>query len=266
MILKIGKIDVDIDLSEPSFADPWQAVRLEPLVSWNIAVPYAVLIDSEARISADQSEIAQQEGRLLAALEAMRLDLTINLRSLETLEEQFGTNFTDLQEQVASLMTLSNSSGFADFYVTASETFGGTRNLRDALESHAQLSRAAASVPELLAARNYLEQVTFGRDSGAVTLERDTLLAQFDANSLLQSQSARDGLRVNIDLFRSRYALEYLAHHTSYHQRGLELRNRLERLRPQVEAIDPFAANSVEIEPSARSPAHLLTTLSGKKR
>lgn len=236
----LADIDMDIDLSAPSFVDSWQTVRLEPSASWDMVLPYAVLIDSEAQTSTDQSDAAQQESRILALLDAMKLSLTDNLQSLQTLEEQFNTSFDDLRDQLTSLTSLCGASGIVDFYSIASETFAGTKRLRDALESHAQLDRAAASVPELLAARDYLGQVTFGRDGGALALDRDALNARFDANSLLQSQSAREGLRSNINQFKDSYSLDYLAHHTSYHQRGLELRNRLERLRPQVDAIGLF--------------------------
>ena len=39
---------------------------------------------------------------------------------------------------------------------------------------------------------------------------------------------------------RSRYANAYVSHHVRYHQEALELSHRLERLRPQVEALVRF--------------------------
>ena len=71
-------------------------------------------------------------------------------------------------------------------------------------------------------------------------LERDSVVARIDLDGLTANPALWSGIQEGVDQLRSRYGRAYTAHHAAYHTEALELVNRLEEVRAQVDALARF--------------------------
>jgi hypothetical protein len=71
-------------------------------------------------------------------------------------------------------------------------------------------------------------------------LERDSLAARIEMESLVASPSLWSSIEESFQRLRRRYFYAYLAYHTSYQQEALEMGHRMEALDPQVKALARF--------------------------
>ena len=94
-------------------------------------------------------------------------------------------------------------------------------------------------------------------------MERDAVAARLDYDSLSSDPSLWSSVESGFVRFRERYALAYSSHHDRYQQEAMELAHRLERLRPQVEAVARFNAVPELGEPVGVDVPQLFRGVSG---
>jgi len=89
----------------------------------------------------------------------------------------------------------------------------------------------------LLAMRVYLDGVTAAPPGGSLAVDLAFTREQLSFVTLLQQPHQLDNLRATFELFRARYAVSYVKHHTSHWRDAARLHDQLEEARPAVLAL-----------------------------
>jgi hypothetical protein len=233
--------DLLLDISfTPSMAEHLGDLRSRPSLDWNAALPYASLLVDGLRLSTDAAEIAEQQGRLLDALDdiARRIQRSREaIRSLATgLQEDAGATLAAIDQ----LQILCSATGYRGFHAVALRSFIGPSSLSHALDLNARLERLATLAPAITRARRYLDEMVFGREHQDLSVRRASLVARIGLGSLIGNPSLWSSVEDSLRQLRLDYAAIYLSHHERYHNEAAELVAKLDRFRPQVDALARF--------------------------
>ena len=230
----------ELSFSE-SLVDYLGMLRLQPSVTWDTVLPYAALLAEGLESAKDAKSVADQERRLVETLKGMGSEIADARETLNTLEASLGRIPDGALEALERLRVLCAVSDFREFYSVAQERLQGASGLREALEVYRRVVGLSTLAPAIAQAKQYLDSMTFGRSHQELLLQRDSVAARFEANSLLDNPSLWSSIEEGFQRLRAQYANAYLSHHLRYHQEALELRHRLEALTPQVEALAMFS-------------------------
>ncbi|MCI0440605.1 MAG: hypothetical protein L0177_15940 [Chloroflexi bacterium] len=214
-------------------------LRLQPSIDWDTALPYAALLADGLQPNSD-APVAEQEGRLLAALSELASEIAGVLDSLAAMRSGAGGESVSELQTLYRLQSLCAAASYQEFYTAAQEGFQGPGALESALDGYRRLRQLAALVPAISQTRQYLDSMTFGRGHDGLLFERDALAAMLDWRALARNPALWSSIAVTFERLRARYASAYADHHEAYRQEALELRHRLERLQPQIEALAKF--------------------------
>ena len=224
-----------------SLLDQLGVIRLRPSPTWDTALPYATLLVEGLKTSLEPEEIADQERRLLDVLGNMTPEIANIAVSLRPLEVALDGGLQGSSETLESLRALSAVSDYREFYFTAQERFRGPVGLREALESYALLRQLTTFVPDIVETKRYLDLMAFGREHQELSFGRKSILAMMEPDNLAANPSLWKSIEEEVRGLRVRYTNAYVSHHVRYHQEAIELSHRLEKLRPQVEALVRFS-------------------------
>ena len=225
-----------------SLADVLVEVRLEASSTWSTALPYASLISEDIATEDDSMDESRLGMLLFPALSELGPAVDEIENTMKALRGRDSGGAQSGVDTLNSLRSVSLSVDVREFNSTVRENFGEPAALADALDWLRRADRLSAVVSDIVSAREYLQNVAPGPDDQALGLERDAVAARLDYDSLSASPSLWGSVESSFFRFRERYALAYSSHHDRYQQEALELVHRLERLRPQVEAIARFNA------------------------
>ena len=216
-----------------SLNDQFQTLRARPPIVWNVVLPYATLIAEELEPTNGPDGIAEQEHILLGALDDLGRRAEHSREGIANLGDVAG----DAADTLDRLQVLCAVTGFRGFHEIARGTFGGPAGLRAALDLYRRLDELSDLVPAITQARLYLDQMTFRPADQELSLERQTLVVRLAMGSLIASPSTWHSVEDGFQKLQRRYFAAYIKHHAQYHREAVELRYRLESLRPQVEAL-----------------------------
>ena len=220
-----------------SLADRLGTLRLQPSLTWDTILPYATLIVEGLTSSGDPIVVTEQERRLLDALGGMAPEIARAKDALDTLDKSLDRGASGALDPLESLCAVSS---YREFYSVAQETFHGPSGLGEALDLYRRVGRLAVIAPAIAQTNLYLGQMTFGGAHRELMLERDSVAARIEPDSLIANPSLWSSIEDSFRRLRSRYLHVYVSQHAAYHQEALELGHRLERLSPQVEALARF--------------------------
>ena len=231
-------------VQEVSFSDSidgdFRALRVRPPLVWNTVLPYASLLAEGFEASQEESSITEQEHKLLDALDDLASRIERSRQEVSTLavglEADAGTSVATLD----SLSVLCTATGYRGFHALAQSAFGSRSGFSQALDLHSRLEQLVALAPAITRTRLYLDEMTFRAADRDLALERDTVVGRPGLDSLIANPSLWSSVYDAFHQLRRRYAAVYRARHARYHEEGVELRYRLERLRPPAEAIARF--------------------------
>ena len=212
-------------------------LRARPSVTGDTVLPYLELIEGAV---GEGLESAGEGTRLRTSLDRLGSAIGNILSALDLLDEGSPRPSVAAREGLARLDELSSAGSVEGFYAVAQARFGGPARLRRALDDYGRLTRLATVAPEIVGSRRYMEAMEFGAGHRELELERDSLVVRLDANSLSVKPGLWNSIQDRTDRLRERFAREYRAHHDRYHHEALTLANRLDDLRPQVEALARF--------------------------
>ena len=231
-------------LPEVSFtgplADQLGTLRTVPSLVWNAVLPYSSLLAEGLQPTQDPIEIAEQEGRLLGALEEMGRRIEGPREQMKVLSPGFQESDEAVLTPLDQLQILCASTGYRGFHTVAVGGFGGPSGLRRALDLYNRLERLSALAPAITQARLYLDEMTFGGDHQDLALMRDSVAGRLGLDSLLGNPGLWSSVEESFLELRREYSVAYLAHHARYHQEAVELVSRMERVAPQVDALARF--------------------------
>ena len=238
-----GRISSDLVpeiLFDPAIADHLGMLRAQPSLVWNSVLPYASLLVEGLELTQDASDIAEQEARLVGALEQMGQRIEGSRVAVQALGTGIGERAETTLSALDRLEVLCATTGYRNFYTVAADSFGGPSGMREALDIYDRLERLVTLAPAITQTRLYLDEMTFGRDHQDMAVRRDALLGRVGLDSLIGNPSLWNSVEEGSQQLRREYAATYLSHHLSYHQEALESISELDRLRPQVEALGRF--------------------------
>ena len=221
-----------------SLAEQLGALRLAPSVTWNAVLPYSSLIVEGAGPAEDAESVAGEERRLVGLLRRMGSEVASAREALDAMEACAG----HIAEEGAlqALEAICTASDYREFYRAAQQRFQGPSGLGEALETYRRLLRLATLAPRIAETKRYVDSMTFGRSHEEMRLERDSVAARFELDSLLANPSIWGSIEGRFQLLRARYANAYVRHHVRYYQEVPELRDKLGGLEPLVEALARF--------------------------
>jgi len=203
-------------------------------------LPYASLISEDIATEDDSMDESHLMDVLLPALSELGLAVDEIESTMNVLRGRDSEGAQSVDTNLKGLRGVSSAVDVLEFNSTVRENFGEPAALSDALDWLRRADRLSSVVSDIVSAREYLQDVAPGRDDQKFGLERDAVAARLDSASLSASPSLWGSVETSFFRFRERYALAYSSHHDRYQQEALELAHRLERLRPQVEAIARF--------------------------
>ena len=223
-----------------SIADQLDVLRAQPSLVWNAVLPYASLLADELRLTRSVDETAEQEQLLVGSLREMG-------QRIEGSREAVKSLAIDLQEDPGAALTaldrlqvLSVASGYRGFHSVAVDSFGGPSGLGRALDLYNRVEELATLAPAITQARRYLDEMTFGRDHQELAVKCDSVVGRTGLDSLIANPSLWNSVQESFELLRREYASVYRSYHARYHEDSVELVVQLERLTPQVEALNQF--------------------------
>ena len=229
----------EVSFSE-SVAEHLGTLRLHPSVTWDSVLPYATLLVDGLESSREPTVVEAEERRLLEELRGIGSEIAGTAEALNALEASLGGTPKEEEAVRDRLQPLSGVSDYREFYRFAQDHFQGPSGLDEALSLHRRLVQLATLAPAASQAKVYLDSMTFRRAHSELEAERDSVSARFEMESLIANPSLWASIEDGVKRLRARYVDVYRTHHSSYHQQALELGRRLERLRPQVEAVARF--------------------------
>ena len=225
-----------------SLADDLVEVRLDASSTWSTALPYASLISEDIAPDDDSLNEARLSELLLPALSGLASVVTEFENTMKALRDPKAHDSYYINTTLESLRSVSTAADVLEFNSVVREEFGEPATLAEALDWLRRAGRLSEVVSDIVAAREYLQDAAPGRDDPELGLERDAVTARLGFDSMSASPSLWSSVESSFVRFRDRYALAYSSHHARYQQEALELARRLERLRPQVEAVARFNA------------------------
>ena len=223
-----------------SMADQLGVIRARPSLDWNAVLPYAGLLVEGLEPAIGEAEIAEQERRLLGALDEMSARIEGFREAVKALAAGLQMDASTVVVALNRLQVLCSATGYRGFHTVAVDSFGGPSGLSQALDLHVRLEQLSALVPSITQARLYLDEMTFGRDNQDLSVKRDSLIGRMGLDSLMGNPSLWGSVEEGVQQLRREYAVTYVSHHARYHQQAIESISRLERLKPQVEALARF--------------------------
>ena len=114
----------EVSFSE-SLADHLGMLRIRPSVAWDTILPYATLLVQGLEAGGDAAVVADQEHRLLKALERMAPEINIVKEALTRLEATLGRSPKGALDALDRLHGLCSLSTYREFYSMAQENFHG---------------------------------------------------------------------------------------------------------------------------------------------
>lgn len=223
-----------------SLAGQLGVLRAKPSLAWNAILPYANLLVEGLGPAGDETQAAEQERRLLEALENLARRVEQARTQLVELSAGLDEEAEDVLALLQRLQVLSAVGGYRGFHDVAVDGFGGVSGLGQALDLYGRVERLQTLAPAIAGAKRYLGEMTFGAEHQELALRRDSAAARIGLDSLIANPDLWTSVEEGYRRLRQEYANTYLAHHSRYHEEAAELVNRLERLRSQVEALDRF--------------------------
>ena len=227
-------------LFSPSVAADLTVVNAHPALSWNTVLPYAARVAEGLKPSQDSSEIAEQERRLLDALDEASRRLEGSREAIGALAHAVQGDAGSVLDTLGMLQVLCSATGYRGFYTVAVESFGGLSGLSQALDLYSRLEQLAAVAPDITRARMYLDEMSLGREHQDLAMKRDAVAARIGLDSLIADPSLWGSLADGFKQLRREYAIAYQSHHARYHQEAVEAIARLDGLKKQVEALARF--------------------------
>jgi hypothetical protein len=88
--------------------------------------------------------------------------------------------------------------------------------------------------------KDYMERMSFARGHQELLIERDSVAARIEPDSLAASPALWSSIEDSFSHLQARYANAYAAHHAAYHQQAVDLVSHLEEARPHIDAIARF--------------------------
>lgn len=209
--------------------------RQELVGLWPRVLPFALQVRADLATTAP---LAQQEALLMAGLEGLEATLTPMGAKLERLWTAFGL---PLPQAVAGLLhrlaSVAQSRNAMDFYRRAREACGTLEAFSDDMASYRRLRELAASAPEVVATKAYLEAVSLPQASAELALDRDALLSQMRPEDLAAQPHRWSAIQSHFHWFRSQYRAAYQDWHRNYQGQVAALAAELARLEPEIEAL-----------------------------
>ena len=228
----------EVSFSE-ELADSLTQVRLRPSQTWNAALPYAALLVQGLQMG-DEVDVPPQERRLLEALAGLARRLEASRKGISALASRLDESADRALATMDRLQALCVSRDYRTFHSNARSGFEGPSGLRRALDVYARLEQLSDLAPAITRARDYLDEMTFGREHRDLQLQREALVGRIALDSLTVNPALWSSIREGYQALRRRYTAAYVSHHHRYRQEAIELGHRLERWRPQVEALARF--------------------------
>ena len=217
----------------------FDTLRLLQPMSWRAVLPYAeALLPGLGGPADGRGEPAQQQDFLgtLGALRDEQRGIRGGLQRLSfTLSQPIPSEILERLDLIAAVSEAENPGAFYSACAQAGATPSFVREARDTLPRLRALVRV---VDEVVAARQYLEDISLGGALPDLAADLASCLAQFDLGSLTGDTPQWPFLRAGVNQFRQRYATIYRDHHTRYHREVLDRRRELARVLPRLEALE----------------------------
>ena len=230
-------------IAEVSFTESltaeFGALRARVHPSWNTVLPYATHLLSNLTPSGDRAAIGDQEGRLLAALREMAPRMARVQDTLTELAHSLGSSPIETQE-LDKLRRLCTASDYLELYELAQDEFEGPGQLGASLRLFRLLEGLAALATPIAETKLYLDRMTFGPDHQELSMEHNQVSGRIELRGLASNPALWGSIEDGFQRLRNRYVEAYARHHSAYHDDALTTRRKLERLRPQIEALTRF--------------------------
>ena len=221
-------------------AQGFQTLYLKARPNWNSVLPYANLMVAGLQPTNIPAHVEAQERQLLDALSSLAGRASETKGRLESLATSLNRSPGPHLEVLAQLERACSVPSYLDFYLPAQDTFVSPSALGQAFHALESLEQLADFAPEIARVRDYLREITFGPGHEALAVDRAGLLGQIEPENLISNPSLWLSLRTQFGRFRSEYLKAYRNHHAYYHQATASLSNRLQRMQPQVNALQWF--------------------------
>lgn len=202
--------------------------------SWEVALDYARCLCPDLKPATGPEEAKAQQSKLLEALSAIRLRLQILGPSLAGLGQPVEPKLHTALERLTSL---TESTGWADFLERSEAIYPFSQALAEDWALLEKAEQLVPAVPEVVAARKYLEAVRLRPGDRELQLDRDSLLEQMTPPFLISSPHLWPSLKALFEWFQSRYRPLYLAQHRAYRQEIEHLSQTLAGIRQQLPAL-----------------------------
>ena len=190
--------------------------------TWNDTLGYAREIADDLRATTDQAEIEAQTARMRSALAVLNSDVNTQRGSLEALggtlagelPSEARQDFDRLEQLTAEL-----PASHADFYERAEEAFEARPEaLREAMQTFTRLRTLGGLAAEIGVAKRYLDDVALRPTDRELDLDRSTLSAQLNLETLVERPETWDRLREDLKRFKARYQNAYQKHHRDHYE------------------------------------------------
>ena len=223
-----------------SLAESFASIRLRPSPTLKTALPYAALLLDVFAVDEGIASTSDQESLLSDVVGRMAPQISRARDGLRSIEGSLGAVPSGATESLEGLQELCAVSDNRELYFVAQERFRGPAGLTHTLGLYRRVQELSGLLPAIESAKAYLDRMTFGREHQELSLERDSVAARIEPVSLLADPVLWSSVEESFFRLRARYTSAYAPHHARYHGEGAQLANRLEALRPQVEALTRF--------------------------
>ena len=222
------------------YAEKIIAIRLAgEEVSWNDALQYtALLCQGLTELEDEPSELSQQEGELVDALQELAEDSSRAQGVLETLSGAVPSpNGDRVGFALRRLSEVCQGDDFRRTYHLAASAYANPLDLLDDLELLRGMLYLAEQVEEILGMKAYLDGAVVQSGYKELSFDRPTLLEEMSLPVFLASVQGWPAVREHFRAYQVRYRAAYADHDGIYQRQVARVWAHLERSQTQLNAL-----------------------------
>ncbi len=229
----------EIDLAD----DLWRAlgtiVTGQP-PSWNALIPYTTPLIQGLMPYSTPEQVEADERRLIEALASVSARVSSATNVLRELSTTTGQSLEDTLNTLDKVQWTCSASDHVEFYLRVQESFQSPSSFHSSMSLLESCEAVAGLADQIVSACSYLDAILSHPSEGELPLDYSALRYQIDPGHFVANPPLWQSVNAEFQLLKQRHIRQYLEHHKTYNADLVSLTNRLDTVRPQIQALEQF--------------------------
>ena len=206
--------------------------------SWNALIPYATSLIQGLMPYTTPEQMEADERRLMEAIASVSARVSSATKALRELPATSGQSLEDTFETLDKVQWTCSASDQVEFYLRVQDSFQSPSSFHSSLALLESCEAVAGLADQIVSVCSYLDAILSHPSEGELPLDYSTLRYQIDLGHFIANPPLWQSVNAEFQLLKQRHIRQYLEHHKTYNADLVSLTNRLDTVRPQVQALE----------------------------